>query len=140
MYQFELIVAQKMDIILPFLQLLNIDLSPTIIQERLNDMVANGYQCVGVYDDEKLIGICGMWILYKVYVGKHLEPDNVIIHPDYRSKGIGEKMMEWVENFAKENNCEALELNAYLINEKGRKFWEENKYKKLGVHFQKKIN
>jgi len=139
MYQFQLIAAQKMEIILPFLQLLNPDLSPLIIKKRLNDMLANGYQCLGVFEHEKLIGICGIWILHKIYVGKHIEPDNVIIHPDYRNKGIGEKMMQWVAQFAKENNCEALELNAYLSNEKGRKFWEENKYIALGVHFQKKI-
>ncbi|EQD69526.1 GCN5-related N-acetyltransferase, partial [mine drainage metagenome] len=41
-----------------------------------------GYQCAGLYDDGRLIGICGLWILTKYYVGKHIEPDNVVIQED----------------------------------------------------------
>jgi GNAT superfamily N-acetyltransferase len=68
-------------------------------------MVEKGYECVGVYDGNKMIGICGMWILTKYYVGRHIEPDNVMILPEYRGQGIGEKMMEWVYEYGRSKGC-----------------------------------
>lgn len=139
-YQFQLIPAEKIHSIQPLLQLLNEGLDKEIILQRLDEMITRGYKCLGVYDNEKLIGICGIWMLTKIYIGRHVEPDNVTIHPDYRNKGIGEKMMEWVNEYAVSNGCIASELNAYVGNNKGHRFWMNQGYKILGFHFQKKFN
>lgn len=80
------------------------------------------YECVGVYDEDKLIGICGMWILNKLYVGKHIEPDNVFVLPEYRSAGVGKLMLDWVIDYAKEIGCDATEVNCYVENLKGKQF------------------
>src|ERR1700740_3648545 len=94
MYRYSLIPKQDMLKIIPLLQILNDTISEEVLKERVTEMVERGYECVSVYDGEKLIGICGLWILTKYYVGRHIEPDNVMILPEYRGKGIGEKMME----------------------------------------------
>lgn len=138
-YQFQVIPNENIHSILPLLQQLNVDLDAEIIIQRLDEMVLRGYECLGVYDKEKLIGICGIWILTKIYVGRHIEPDNVTIHPDYRNKGIGEKMMEWVDEYAKSKGCIASELNAYVRNNNGHRFWMNQGYKILGFHFQKTL-
>lgn len=138
-YQFQLIPKENIHSILPLLQQLNEGLETAIILERLDEMVLRGYECLGVYDNEKLIGICGIWILTKIYVGRHIEPDNVTIHPDYRNKGIGEKMMEWIDEFAQSKGCVASELNAYVPNNNGHRFWMNQGYKILGFHFQKTL-
>ena len=110
-----------------------------LLLQRLEVMMQNNYQCLGVYDKEKLIGICGLWTLTKFYNGKHLEPDNVVILPEYRGKGIGELMMAWIDTYAKENNYETIELNAYIENTKGVEFWKKTGYYIRGHHFQKKV-
>ena len=102
-------------------------------------MLANGYECAGIYADGALIGICGIWTLVKYYVGKHLEPDNVYLKPDYQGEGIGQQLQVWLENLARSRGCRALELNCYLSNEPGQRFWESVGYTKLGVHYQKKV-
>lgn len=139
MYQFNLIPRQDMHSIIPFLQLLNPELELSLITERLEDMCTKGYECLGVYDEERLIGVCGIWVLTKIYVGRHIEPDNVCIHPDYRNKGIGEQMIAWVEDYGRKQGCIASELNAYVNNSKGHKFWMNCGYKVLGFHFQKQL-
>lgn len=138
MLDIRLIPKQNIKSIIPLVHLLN-GVDESILLQRLEVMMQNNYQCLGVYDKEKLIGICGLWTLMKFYNGKHLEPDNVVIHPDYRGKGIGELMMEWVDNYAKENNYEAIELNAYVENLKGVEFWKKAGYSIRGHHFQKLI-
>ncbi|MDE3252448.1 MAG: GNAT family N-acetyltransferase [Bacteroidota bacterium] len=137
MFTYQLIPAEEMDTILPFWQLLNNQISGTILAERLKEMLQKGYACAGVYEGEKLIGICGIWILTKYYIGRHLEPDNVIILPEYRGKGIGEQLMEWVHAYGQSQGCVAAELNCYVSNSAGQKFWANEGYEIIGFHYRK---
>ena len=139
MISFRLIPREKMDSIIPFLQLLNEKIGIETLEQRLNEMKQQAYECVGVFDGEKLVGISGLWIMTKYYVGKHIEPDNVIIHPDYRGQGIGEQLMDWIFDYARSQGCVASELNCYVTNSEGQKFWANQGYKILGFHYQRKL-
>ena len=137
MYEIKLIPGKNIKSIIPLVTLLNPGTDEKVLAGRLDEMMKHNYQCLGVYDKEKLIGICGLWTLTKLYVGKHLEPDNVVIDPAYRNKGIGAQMMRWVENYARELDCDAIELNAYVENLKGAEFWKKMGFNIRGHHFQK---
>lgn len=108
------------------------DMLPIISElQKLN------YKCVGAWDNDKLIGICGVWPLYKHYIGKHLEIDNVTVHHDYRNQKVGEAMLEFINRWAQPEGYKVIELNAYVENEAAHRFWERNGYKKLGFHMRK---
>ena len=139
MYRIEFIEKDQLHSIIPLLKILNEKVSEAVLTSRLELMREANYECVGVFDGDKLIGICGVWILVKHYVGKHVEPDNVIILPEYRSKGIGEMMMKWITDYAKSIGCDAMELNCYVQNSPGLKFWLNDGFKVLGFHLQKKL-
>ena len=139
MITIELIDNKKINSIIPLLKILNTSISEKTLEERLSDMIKEGYQCVGAFDNDKLIGICGLWILTKYYVGKHIEPDNMIILPEYQNQKIGSKMMQWIYSYAKDNDCVASELNCYIDNKAAHKFWEKESYKVLALHFQKNL-
>jgi GNAT superfamily N-acetyltransferase len=136
---FKLIEADNIQSIIPLLVQLDETISEPVLQQRLQQMLEQGYQCVGIYDGEKLVGMSGLWILTKYYVGRHIEPDNVYILPEYRGQGIGQQLMKWIYQFAAENDCVASELNCYVTNEAGRKFWESEGYDPIGIHYQKKL-
>jgi len=129
----KLIPYSDMESILPLVSLLNKDKIPyQVLQQRLKDMLAmGGYECIGVYDEEELI---------KLYTGKHVEPDNVFIKEAYRSKGVGTLMMDWLFTHAKEIGCETTEVNCFVVNEKGRKYWERQGYEPLAYHYFKKLD
>ncbi|GAA4271729.1 GNAT family N-acetyltransferase [Aquimarina gracilis] len=139
MYSIQLIPKEKLEIILPFLKLLSPKRSIKTLHERLIEMISEKYECVGVYDQDKLIGISGMWFLTKYYIGKHIEPDNVFILPEYQGKGVGKLLMNWIFEYAKSKGCKASELNCYINNKKGQKFWENQGYELIAYHYQKKI-
>lgn len=124
--------------IIPLLQVLNTEISESILKERLDAMVQQNYICIGAYDKDKLIGICGLWILTKYYVGKHIEPDNIIILPEYQNQDIGRQLMKWVDNYAREQGCVASELNCYIGNKDAHRLWEKEGYEVIALHFQKK--
>ena len=126
--------------IIPLLQVLNTEISESILKERLDAMVQQNYICIEAYDKDKLIGICGLWILTKYYVGKHIEPDNIIILPEYQNQNIGTQLMKWVDNYAKEQGCVASELNCYIGNKDAHRLWKKEGYEVIALHFQKKYS
>ena len=136
---YTLIEKTNMEIILPLLQALDPSISTTVLQTRLSEMVEKGYECVGIYSGDELIGICGIWTLVKYYVGRHIEPDNVYIKATHRGLGIGKALNAWLRNLALSRGCEAIELNCYIKNEKGINFWASNEYIPIGMHYQKKL-
>ena len=139
MAEFRLVEKENMFSIIPLLQILDPRIPESVLKERLTEMIAHGYECLGIYENNQLIGICGLWILIKYYVGRHLEVDNVIIHPDYQGQQIGEQMMDWVFNYSKSKGCIGSELNCYTNNNGGNKFWHNQGYRILGFHYRKDL-
>ncbi len=137
--QFRLLDKSSITDIAGLLNELAPNFSLELLTERLEEMFERNYQCVGIYTDQNLIGVCGLWILTKYYSGRHLEPDNVYIKSDYQNQGIGEKLNEWLVAFARQNECRAIELNCYNENKKGHTFWQSNGFEVIGLHFSKTL-
>ena len=139
MITFSIIPAENIFSIVPLLQQLNSSISEETMKLRLNEMISQGYECVGVFKKETLIGISGLWIRTQYYVGKHIEPDNIVLHPDYRDQKIGRQLMQWIYNYGVSKGCVASELNCYVQNERGNGFWKSEGYEIIGHHYQKKF-
>lgn len=135
----ELIPAENIHTIIPLIKVLNPSVAEATLRSRLEEMIVQGYQCAGMYADGSLIGICGLWILTKFYVGKHIEPDNVIILPEYRHQGLGRRLLDWVCRYGHSQGCIASELNCYIANETGNRFWQREGFAKIGYHYQKQL-
>ncbi len=126
--------------ILPLVQQLNPELETIVLEERLKKMfLINNYYCFGFYTDDQLIGITSVWMTVRLYSGKQIEIDNFIIDSSIQSKGYGKAFLILLEAWAKENNCNTVELNTYIANERSHKFYERQGYKALGYHFQKEL-
>ncbi len=132
-----LIPKNQLISIIPLIRILNPTVPETTLKKRLEEMIIQGYQCAGLYLDDQLIGICGLWLTTKLYVGKHIEPDNVFILPEYRRQGLGQRLLEWIYNYGVSQGCIASELNCYIHNKTGNAFWEQEGYVKIGYHYQK---
>jgi GNAT superfamily N-acetyltransferase len=134
-----LIPNEELNTILPLVKTLNPNLADEILKERLQEMTAQGYRCAGAYLRGELIAICGMWITTRFYSGKQIEPDNVIVIEAWRGHGIGQRLMQWVYAYGREQNCLACELNAYVVNSPAHRFYFQQGFKILGYHFQRSL-
>lgn len=65
--------------------------------------------------------------------------DEVSIDPDYRSMGIGSKLMQEAENWARQNNISDLTTLAYTFNDRAVRFYENNGYEPYSIKLDKKI-
>lgn len=135
-----LIPTSNLGVILPLVKMLNPSVDEALLAQRLTEMPGQGYQCAGAYQGETLVGICGLWVTTRFYCGRMIEPDHVIVHPDFRSLGIGQKLMAWVYDYARSLDCEMVELNSYVVSPRSHKFYFNEGFQILGFHFQKKLD
>ena len=105
----------------------------------LRDMLRHGYRMAGAFAAKKCVGISGFWISTKIYSGKYVELDNVVIDKNYRSQGIGKQLCDWIVVEAKKLGCTTAMLDAYSENSSGHKFYFREGYILRGFHFIKKI-
>ena len=102
---------------------------------ELDQMLQHNYGQVAVFDDEICIGISGFWIGTKLWCGKYLELDNIVVLEKYRSKGIGKLLFDFLYKKAVDHDCTMLSLDSYTHNFKAHKFFYNQGFSPKGFHF-----
>lgn len=136
---FRIIPSKDILCIIPWLQKLGNNNSEAILKERILEMTTQNYECLGIYDGDNLIGICGMWFQTRHYAGRSIEVDHVIIGENYRNQGLGDKLMKFVYEYAKKKDCRWVELNTYVHNFPSHKFYYNQGFVAKGYHFVKEL-
>ena len=116
------------------------DLYPSLTLEEysrdLDEMLPNNrYGQVAVFDGDKCIGLTGYWIGTKLWCGKYLEIDNLVVSTKYRSKGAGKFMFDYLSEKAQQENCVMMSLDSYTYNFKAHKFFYNEGFAPRGFHF-----
>lgn len=116
------------------------DLYPSLTLEEyardLDEMLPNNrYGQIAVFDGENCIGLTGYWIGTKLWCGKYLEIDNLVVSSKYRSKGAGKLMFDYLSEKAKQENCVMMSLDSYTYNFKAHKFFYNEGFAPRGFHF-----
>jgi len=110
--------------IVPLLHELNPNITlDNLLKLQLEMFEISTFTCFGLFDESTLIGVASGWVTVRLYSGKQLEIDNVIISSTYRSKGVGAMFITDIEQWALENSCKTIELNTYVVNGKSHKFY-----------------
>jgi len=135
----EAVSLEEMNSLFPLVKQLTPTLTKKRYAELLKDMCANNYRVACAFADKKCIGLSGFWINTKIYSGKYVEIDNLVIDEKYRSSGVGKLICDWIIVKAKEEGCETAMLDAYVENSPAHRFYFREGYKVRGFHFIKKI-
>lgn len=120
-------------------------LNPEITEEmylsRLPAMIKAGYSQVIIRDPEDhIIALSGIWINTKIYCGKYLEMDNVVVDMLVRASGVGSILFTHVEEMARKNGCDCIMLDAYKENIRAHGFYVRKGFVSRGFHFIKKLD
>jgi GNAT superfamily N-acetyltransferase len=114
---------------LPLIQQLYPDFTIQIYEDLLDEVI--------ILEDNKSIGLSGFWVGTKLWCGKYLELDNVIVHPNHRSRGVGKLLTEYLNKKAVEMGCKVVALDAYTNNFPAHKFYYNHGFVPKGFHFVK---
>jgi GNAT superfamily N-acetyltransferase len=115
------------------------DLYPslTLIEysSELDLMLPHNYGQVGVFEGDICLGLSGFWIGTKLWCGKYLELDNIVVSKSQRSQGIGKLIFDFLHKKALENECTMLSLDSYTTNFNAHKFFYKEGFAPKGFHF-----
>lgn len=121
------------------------ELYPSLTRESysndLDEMLQNNhYGQLAAFDNGTCVGIAGFWIGTKLWCGRYLEIDNLVVSDKARSKGVGKAMFEYLSRKAEEYKCNMMSLDSYTYNFKAHKFFYNEGYAPRGFHFIRFLN
>lgn len=126
----------------PLIQQLSPNVAEAEYNSFLDDMLLHGYRMAAVFDEAtgECLGLSGIWTGTKIYSGKYMEMDNVVVSAAHRSRGIGKLLCDFLLDLARREGCRTAMLDAYLENEKAHAFYEREGFIRRGYHFLKKLD
>ena len=75
---------------------------------------------------------------WKTINENNLYVHRLAVHPNFQKKGLGRSLMDFAENYAKDNNYISVRLDTFSKNKRNLKFYESRGYHRLdGIYFPK---
>ena len=120
-------------------QQLSAHLSEADYEAMLKEMIPHNYFQVAAYVDGECVAVSGYWLATKFYCGKYLEIDNFVVDEKHRNAEIGQKLLQWIEEEAFQQNCKLLMLDASVENFPAHRFYHRHGFHARGFHYLKKV-
>ena len=120
---------------------LNPETPASVICERLNAILVDHshYELIGAFTAGKLVGVAGAWIASKIWCGRYLEIDNLVVDSAQRSSGIGTLLIGHFEAVAVERDCKIIVLDSYTANHPSHRLYQRLGFEIWGFHFVKPV-
>jgi ribosomal protein S18 acetylase RimI-like enzyme len=120
---------------------LNPETPAALVAERLHTLLADHphYQLFGAFSTDRLAGVAGAWIATKIWCGRYLEIDNLVVDPAQRSAGIGSHLIRHLEALARERDCNIVVLDSYTANHPSHRLYHRLGFEIWGFHFVKPV-
>jgi len=106
--------------------------------ELVIEMVKEGYKMFALYDNSNLVSVAGIIVLTNFYYERHVFIYDLVTSSNFRSKGYGEYLLQFIHSWAKENGCNVIALSSGLERINAHRFYEEKmNYEKPSYVFKK---
>jgi len=124
----------------PLVNLMYKKMTLSEFSSALDEMISlSNYKMIAAFEGEKMIGVSGYWIASMLYCGLYLQASNLVVADDYRSRGIGKKILNYLEEKAVAENCKKIVLDSYTENKKSHPLYFRENFYIRGFHFMKDV-
>ena len=111
------------------------------VENKLNKSDLNPDEEIYVAGNDKVIGWMHISLVEPLESSSFVEIRGIVVNQEYRKKGIGTKLIETAEKWAKEKGCKKLRVRTNIIREETRKYYRDLNFtsKKTQEVFEKEI-
>ncbi|MDQ3233881.1 MAG: GNAT family N-acetyltransferase [Pseudobdellovibrionaceae bacterium] len=88
------------NIVFPIIQQLRTHLTQTEFIEKWERLIEHGYCLIGAFIEGTLVGVIGFRPVETLARGPHLHVDDLVVHDSRRGSGIGQALLQHVEDLA----------------------------------------
>lgn len=108
--------------------------------EQIQELIAHGYQLAYLQEEGQVVAVAGFKIDRNLYAGKHLYVEDLVTCEKQRSKGYGERLMNWLNEYARNNQCQVLHLDSGVQRHGAHRFYLKQRLDIVSHHFLRVIN
>jgi GNAT superfamily N-acetyltransferase len=101
---------------------------PSYVRDGMEAMRHEGWEIIGIFDGERCIATIFYRIGMRLFFGKMMQLDSLYIDPAFRRRKLGEKIFQWVEQKAREEECRRIILESTSENFTGHQFFYKQGY------------
>ena len=96
------------------------------------------YRLFALYDGDELVAVTGFKPMITLYYGRFVWVCDLVTCEQHRSKGYGEKLLTFVENWAVENGYQSVALSSGIQKKEAHRFYKEKmSYDQVSYVFKK---
>lgn len=101
----------------------------------LQEMLLGNYRQLVAVDNDQIVGVAGLTIATKIWSGKYMDMDHVVVRKDYRGIGIGKQFLSYTKELCKKEECQILSCDVYSENFDAQRFYMNEGFVPRGFHF-----
>ncbi|MGH2695231.1 MAG: GNAT family N-acetyltransferase [Actinomycetota bacterium] len=104
----------------------------------LGEMIRGGYRLFALEQGGRIAALAGISIRTNFYYGRYLWVYDLITTSSERSKGYGERLLSFLEEFARAEGCETLALSSGVQRADAHRFYEDKmRYERASYVFKR---
>lgn len=115
------------------------DLSYKEFEDLIYDMRHIEYKMFGVFERGELVNYAGVSVSTNLHFKRHLLIHDFVTDINYRSKGYGTLMLEYIKDYAKTCLCENIVLTSDSQRENKDLLYEKKGFEKINYLFIQKV-
>lgn len=137
----ELTTEDEYERIFPVLQELRSHLDYERFRELLEVMQEEGYRLFGLSEEGEFIAVAGVTISTNFYLARHAYVYELVVTEGRRGEGHGQRLMQHIHDWAREQGCENIELESGLWRDEAHRFYTEHlDYEKYCYSFKYELD
>lgn len=105
----------------------------------VRDMEKEGYKLLFIEEKGTVVAVAGYRIYSNLFMGKNLYIDDLVTSEKVRSQGYGEKIVKWLRNEARKENCNFYHLDSGTHRGEAHKFYFRQGFKIASYHFSENL-
>jgi GNAT superfamily N-acetyltransferase len=106
---------------------------------RVQVQQVQGYKLAYLADADVVVAVAGFRVLETLATGRTLYVDDLVTDVEQRSRGYGKTMMEWLQAYAREADCETFSLDSGTHRHEAHAFYFRERMRVTSFHFAKKL-
>ncbi|AOM84078.1 GNAT family N-acetyltransferase [Salisediminibacterium beveridgei] len=137
----ELTEADEFRAAFPVMRQLRTHLDEGTYLELVNEAIeVNGYRMFGLIVDDYLLAVTGFIPMTNLYDGRSIWICDLVTDQQERSKGYGEILLQFVQEWASDNGYEKIALSSGLQRTQSHRFYVEHMdYERASFVFKKDL-
>ncbi|MCW9129907.1 GNAT family N-acetyltransferase [Bacillus paramycoides] len=136
----EIVTEAELHDVLPVLQQLRTKLSKEEASSLFQKMKEENYKLLSLRnEEEEVVSLAGVAICTNFYNKKHVFVYDLVTAEAHRSKGYGNVLLSYIEDWGMENGCESIALTSAFPRLDAHRFYEREGYDKVSYSFYKEL-